>query len=158
MISEKEFDRDAAMLAGIVGGHLNYIDKFTSESNVPANKIDINKFILPLRGGPPPMADPFDPINKGVIPEELVKSTAPDVSVNFITEAPTQPMSSVVSNRVQPVAVQNVSVSQELLDLKDDIKSIKSTLLKIDGTFSKIAGMIGKVFNVISQQETFIKK
>jgi hypothetical protein len=88
----------------------------------------------------------------------LVKSTAPDVSVNFITEAPTQPMSSVVSNRVQPVAVQNVSVSQELLDLKDDIKSIKSTLLKIDGTFSKIAGMIGKVFNVISQQETFIKK
>jgi hypothetical protein len=146
-----------------VGGHLKHVDSITSDRSQPANKIDINTFIAPLRGGPSPQANPFDPANKGYLPETLVQNMAPDVSVSLI-EKNTQPLpienltvplpvrgtvAPVVSVTKTPVALNN----EELSELQSDIKTIKSTLLKIDATFSKISGMLGKVFNHITEKE-----
>jgi len=159
MISEKEFDRDAAMLAGMVGGHLKHVDSITSDRSQAANRIDINNFLAPLKGGPAPVANPFDPANRGYVPEALVQSMAPDVSINIIENSPviTGPPSGsgtftplpFVTTRDPVIPVANVNTAE----LLEDIKSIKATLLKIDGTFSKIAGMMGKVFNFIMDKE-----
>lgn len=161
MISEKEFDKDAALLAGIVGGHLNYVDSITSDRSQPANRIDINAFIAPLRGGPPPTANKYDPVNKGYIPEQVVQNMAPDVSVNLIDAAqpviPQQvavPVTQVRQTITHPAGVEE----KELSELKEDIKSIKCTLQKIDSTFTKIAGMLGKVFNFITEKEKLNKQ
>jgi len=156
MISEKEFDRDAALLAGLVGGHLNYIDKVTDNKSVPANRIQIDNFINPLRGGPPPAANYMDPVNRGYISEQQVRTMAPDISVNLIDSTPAS---------INPVLVPMVKIPQPSVpnvqgtevagykELEEDIKSIKATLQHIDNTFTKISGMLGKVFNFITERE-----
>lgn len=161
MITETDFDRDAAMLAGMVGGHLKHVDSVTSDRSVQANKIDINAFIAPLRGGPPPVANTYDPVNRGYIPEQLVQSMAPDISVNLIEKnSPTLPSpipgpnggpgTYSVPTRQVTAKTPEVNITNETIE---DIKTIKATLLKIDSTFSKISGMLGKVFNFIMDQE-----
>jgi hypothetical protein len=155
MISEKEFDRDAAMLASMVGGHLKHVDSITSDRSQPANRIDINSFIAPLKGGPPPRANTFDPVNKGYIPEQIVQNMAPDVSVSLVDKN-TQPIpqsSSYASSASLPHQAPAIVSNSTLSELSEDIKTIKSTLLKIDATFSKISGMLGKVFNHITEKE-----
>lgn len=163
MISEKEFDKDAAMLASIVGGHLNYVDSITSDRSQPANKIDLNTFLAPLRGGPPPAPNPYDPVNRGYIPEQVVQSMAPDVAVNLVdastVSSPMPQQATVSAGQIRQVVTQPLRVEEkELSELKEDIKSIKATLLKIDSTFTKIAGMMGKVFNFITEKEKLSSK
>lgn len=168
MISEKEFDRDAAMLAGMVGGHLKHVDSITSDRSQPANRIDIEQFIAPLRGGPQPTANLFDPANRGYIPEQVVQTMQPDVSVSLIEPSTvTSPVNTVTLNTP---AVNNPRIvtpsfmpapsppPSSYTELQEDIKSIKSTLLKIDSTFTKISGMLGKVFNFITEKEKIKQK
>jgi hypothetical protein len=165
MISEKEFDRDAALLAGIVGGHLNYVDSITSDRSQPANRIDINSFIAPLRGGPPPVPNKYDPANKGYISEQMVQNMAPDVAINLIEniQVPTGPINgpSGGPGTYAPPSVTRNQVSlptdERTTELLEDIKSIKATLQKIDSTFTKITGMMGKVFNFITEKEKLNK-
>jgi len=164
MISEKEFDRAAAMLAGMVGGHLKHVDSITSDRSQPANRIDIQQFIAPLQGGPQPTANPFDPANKGYIPEQLVQSMQPDISVNLVEPTPVSgyPSNSVTLPAIMPLPSSKVpvtlSAASSYEELEEDIKSIKSTLQRIDSTFTKIAGMMGKVFNFITEKEKFKQK
>jgi hypothetical protein len=159
MISEREFDKDAAMLASMVGGHLRHVDSITSDRSQPANKIDIDNFIAPLRGGPPPQANPYDPANKGYLPEAVVQNMAPDISVSLVDKnIQTLPViTPSVAHKTAPVQSMAIVEKDALSELESDIKTIKSTLLKIDTTFSKISGMLGKVFNHITEKEKLNK-
>lgn len=158
MIPEKEFDKDAAMLAGLVGGHLNYVDKMSdSGRQVPSNRININAFIDSIRSGTPVRPDRYDPINSGYIPEEMVRAQVPDIPIQLIeanTQTPVAPQpiknSQPTPSVTTPVVQATVSTQDELIQ---DIKSIKATLQKIDSTFTKISGMLGKVFNHITEKE-----
>jgi hypothetical protein len=159
MISEKEFDKDAAMLAGLVGGHLNYVDKMSdSHHQVPSNRININAFIDSIRSGVPVRPDRYDPANSGYIPEETVQAqvplSVPDIPIQLVeanVQQPVAPSSTLpVIKNIQPVASVATPTQDELIQ---DIKSIKATLLKIDSTFTKISGMLGKVFNHITEKE-----
>jgi hypothetical protein len=158
MISEKEFGKDVLGVAALVNSQLNLVDKLTTDTSYQANKINLETFIAPLRGGPSPRANQYDPVNKGYIPEELVKSMHPDVGVNLIQhEQTTVPNDYYTQQRVfQPVtpSVTPTVASAKTYDtLEEDIKSIKSLLQRIDSTFTKIAGMTGKVFNYITEKE-----
>jgi hypothetical protein len=162
MISEKEFDKDAALLAGIVGGHLNYVDSITSDRSQPANRIDINSFIAPLRGGPAPTPNKYDPANKGYIPEQMVQNLAPDVAINIIEKIQVPPGPGGGPGTYAPPQVSKslppLPTDEKTVELLEDIKSIKATLQKIDSTFTKIAGMMGKVFNFITEKEKLNKQ
>lgn len=156
MVSEKDFDRDAALLAGMVGGHLNYIDKITDSKSTPANRIQIDNFIRPLRGGPAPTGNPYDPANRGYISEQQVKNMQPDINVSLAPEIQTSEPVNVVAP-VHHVPQQTIPTTpitnSSYAEMEDDIKSIKATLQHIDATFTKIAGMMGKVFNFITEKE-----
>lgn len=160
MISEKEFDKEILGLAGLVNSQLNLIDRLTTDTSNTANKINLDTFIAPLKGGPSPKADLYNPANKGYIPEEVVRSMHPDVGINLIQQTPevslpfVQPQQT-VSPYIQPQAT--VSTTKLYDTLEEDIKSIKSLLQKIDATFTKIAGMTGKVFNFITEKEKLNK-
>jgi hypothetical protein len=160
MISEKEFDRDVLGVAALVNSQLNLVDKLTTDTSYQANKINLETFIAPLKGGPPPRADLYNPANKGYIPEEVVRSLHPDVGINLIQQTQEVSLSPVHHQQtplpyIQPQAV--VSTAKTYDTLEEDIKSIKSLLQRIDATFTKIAGMTGKVFNFITEKEKLNK-
>ena len=141
-------------------GHLNHVDKITSDRSQPANRIDLNSFLAPLKGGPPPTPNLFDPVNKGYIPEQMVQSMQPDINVNLVTSPVPQPVTSLPTPQpiIEVKPTPSIPVNNtEFKELSEDLKSIKATLLKIDGTFTKIAGMMGKVFNFITEKEKFNK-
>jgi hypothetical protein len=73
----REEHLEAAKLAKLVGSQLNLIDNFHLErSNVPANRININKFIAQVTD---PNGRQHISNSSGYVPEELVQKLVPDV-------------------------------------------------------------------------------
>lgn len=126
---------EAAMLAKMVGSELTKVDGLTVEKGSnPANKIDINRFIAPIRGN----HNPSDQANMGYIPEAIVQRMVPD-------NTPSLTVGAVVPS-ISPV--QNIeSISNE------DIKIIKGQLERINSNLTKLTGMFGKIFCNILEKE-----
>lgn len=161
MISEKEFNQDVAMLAGLVGGHLNYIDKITENQSNQANRINLREFIEAAQRGTTPNSNNSHPTNQRIVPEEVVQQIYPDVQLTLTQEgesihktasAPSQ--GPILASSIKDASKPKINISQEEYDVfLQEIKSIKSTIQHIDGTFTKISGMLGKVFNFITEKE-----
>lgn len=74
----REDHLEAAKLAKAVSSQLNMIDRFSTERrDLPANRIDINKFIAQVVQ---PNANVVNN-NRGYIPEDMVQKMVPDNSV-----------------------------------------------------------------------------
>lgn len=118
----REDHLEAAKLAKAISSQLNMIDNFSTERrDVPANRIDINKFIAKVVQ---PNANIRDN-NRGYIPEEMVQKMVPDTS-NFSNPQnlpqPTQQQNNEVAVPVlatQPVISQPPQAPQ-ITHVKDD--------------------------------------
>jgi hypothetical protein len=141
---------EAAMLARMVGTHLNGVDNMTVErSNNQANKIDMQRFVAPLMGGQVTQNSPV-PVDlrmeKAVRDAELLAlQQVPDTSAGSpvsspIFNNPIIPQSIVQIPGSSQVENNNVSVS------KEDIQAIRSQLERTNATLTKMSGMLGKVF------------
>ena len=159
MNQEKEFDKEAAMLAAMTGGMLNNIDKTTDRSGgaLPANRIDVNSFINTFKYGGTNRPNYHDPVNRGYVPEDLVQSLVPDTSTfsktqNIeVTLSPTSVHTPVIAST--PVLVEPVKVSPPITNkMEEDIASIKSLMERINGNLTKISGMMGKVFCSLNEK------
>lgn len=167
MISEKEFDKEAAMLAAAIGGQLNMIDRM-SESNgrgMQANRVDVNSFINAYRNGGSAGANPNDPANRGYVSEQMVQSMVPDTTMFSKPDLTQIPQVSVelknhipspTVNQMMPQApTQAVQLSPSKLE--EEIAAIKSLLERMNGHLSKMSGMFGKIFCNITEKEKLNK-
>ena len=74
----REDHLEAAKLAKAISSQLNIIDRFSTERrDLPANRIDINKFIAQVVQPNPNVANN----NRGYIPEDMVQKMVPDNSI-----------------------------------------------------------------------------
>lgn len=137
---------NAAMLAKMVGVEMQKVDGLTVErGSNPANKIDINRFIAPIKGGSPQHIP--NEANMGYVPESMVQTLIPDTPTNNtppITVGLVQPVQ-------QPVQQLNVAASNE------DLKSIKSLLERINSNLTKLTGMFGKIYCTTLEKEKSCK-
>lgn len=130
---------NAAILAKMVGSEMQKVDGLTVErGSNPANKIDINRFIAPIRGN----RQVPNQANMGYVPESIVQKMVPDTSLN---NAP--PVTVGVVTPAQPQLVQQSSISN------DDIKAIKGHLERISGNLTKLTGMFGKIYCNILEKD-----
>lgn len=148
-------DQDVLMMAGMVNGSLNNIEKMMeSRSSIagPVNKLNLPNILHQNRA--PGTASAVN--NPAYVSEEVVQRLVPDTSV--LSKPPNNLNDSVqVTFQPQPDPKVEGVVTAKLpektsSELAEDIKTIKSTLLRIDSTFTKISGMLGKVFNHITQK------
>ena len=135
---------NAAMLAKMVGVEMQKVDGLTVErGSNPANKIDINRFIAPIKGNHQQHIP--NEANIGYVPESIVQKMVPDTSTNNtppITVGLVQPIH-------QPTQQLNVSASNE------DLKSIKSLLERINSNLTKLTGMFGKIYcNALEKEKS----
>jgi hypothetical protein len=132
---------EAAMLAKMVGSELNKVDGLTIEKGPhPANKIDINRFIAPIKSGQPLQNE----ANMGYMPEAMVQKMVPDNTSPGLTVGTIIPSSQQVQNFE--------SIPSE------DIKIIKSHLERINSNLTKLTGMFGKIFcNILEKEKSNIK-
>lgn len=99
MNPSREDHLEAAKLAKAVSSQLNMIDRFSTERrDLPANRIDINKFIAQV-------VQPNSNVvnnNRGYIPEDMVQKMVPDNSIYSNPQNLPQPV-----NIPQPAQQQN---------------------------------------------------
>jgi hypothetical protein len=158
MISEKEFDKEAAMLAAMTGGHLNSVDKMMVEraGNQSANRIDIQSFIGTYKHGDQPRVNRYDPANQGYVAEEIIQQLVPDTAIFSKPDN--------ISIEVTPAIHRNSSpqpppvvANEEFSKVAEDIASIKSLMERINGNLTKISGMMGKVFCNLNEKGSLNK-
>lgn len=107
----REDHLEAAKLAKAVSSQLNMIDRFSTERrDLPANRIDINKFIAQV-------VQPNSNVvnnNRGYIPEDMVQKMVPDNSIfsnpqNLNIPEPPQQQNNVVP---EPIPIQQQPIQQ----------------------------------------------
>ena len=137
---------NAAMLAKMVGVEMQKVDGLTVErGSNPANKIDINRFIAPIKGNHQQHIP--NEANMGYVPESIVQTMIPDTSTNN-----TPPITvGLVQPAQQPIQQLNVAASNE------DLKSIKSLLERINSNLTKLTGMFGKIYCTALEKEKSCK-
>lgn len=127
MTPTREDHLEAAKLAKAVSSQLNMIDNFSTERrDVPANRIDINKFIAKVVQ---PNANIRDN-NRGYIPEDMVQKMVPDTSLysnpQNLSQVPNTPQP-IQQNNEAPVPVLDVGQAvshtpqvQQIVHSKDE--------------------------------------
>jgi hypothetical protein len=144
-------DLEVLMLAGMVNGQLNYVDKMMTErSNMagPINKLNIPALVRGNKTVQNQMSvDPM--VAKAYVSEDFVQSAVPDISIysktdnaaeQVVSSPVPQPNTSVPS--IKNITTQVVDPSR----IEQDIASIKNLLERINGSLTKMSGMMGKVF------------
>lgn len=92
----REDNLEVAKLAKAIGSQLNMIDKFSLErSNIPANRIDMNKFVAQVTNPNQSYGN-----SSGYVPESYVQQMVPDVS-QF--SKPPEPIPQIVNQQPQIV-------------------------------------------------------
>jgi hypothetical protein len=160
MNQEKEFDKEAAMLAALTGGMLNNIDKSTDRSGgaMPANRIDVNSFINTFKHGGAARTNYNDQANRGYVPEDLVQSLVPDTSTfskpqNIeVTLSPSLPALNLSASQTTISAPIEPLKPQITNKMEEDIEAIKCLMERISGNLTKISGMMGKVFCSLNEK------
>jgi hypothetical protein len=124
MTTEQSENLEIALLAGMVKGNMKQIDSLMTErSDIPADRIDLHKFVNTVRNNMPQRN------NVDHQPEQ----------VNHIQ---------VNHSPVHHAPVQTIQENNFVIDnkVKDDIECIKITMEKINNNLTKLCGMFGKVF------------
>jgi len=162
MISEKEFDKEAAMLAAFTGGQLNTIDKMmdSSSGHLQANRLDVNSFIDTYKTGSRIRANRSDPANRGYVSEDVVQSMVPDNSTLSRAENVEIHITQQAQNVSNPIVSAPVSANSPVVitsKMEEDIASIKNLMERINANLTKMSGMMGKVFCSLTEKENFNK-
>lgn len=101
----REENLEVAKLAKLIGSQLNMIDKFSLErSNVPANRIDMNKFVAQVTNPNKSFGDA-----SGYVPEAYVQQMVPDISQS--NKQP-EPIPQVVNNQPELIPLPQVIEQQ----------------------------------------------
>lgn len=133
MNPSREDHLEAAKLAKAVSSQLNMIDRFSTERrDLPANRIDINKFIAQV-------VQPEANIvknNRGYIPEDMVQKMVPDNSIfsnpqnlpqNVNIPQPPQQQNNEVP---EPIPAQQQPIQQVSNSTKYHLSEVKSDTLE----------------------------
>lgn len=140
-------DLEVLMLAGMVNGQLNYVDKMMTErSNMagPINKLNLPALIHGSRTAQNQM--PVDPmVAKAYVSEDYVQSAVPDVSIYSKIDNIKEPIN---SQPIQPIILNSPTkvTTTDSPKIEQDIASIKNLLERINSNLTKMSGMMGKVF------------
>lgn len=130
MNPSREDHLEAAKLAKAVSSQLNMIDRFSTERrDLPANRIDINKFIAQVVQPNSNVANN----NRGYIPEDMVQKMVPDNSIfskpenlpqNVNIPQPPQQQNNEVPEPIpaqqQPIQQASNNTKYHLLEAKSD--------------------------------------
>jgi hypothetical protein len=155
MNPSREDHLEAAKLAKAISSQLNVIDSFSTERrDVPANRIDINKFIA--RVVQPTANIPNN--NRGYIPEDLVQKMVPDNTVyskpvEVVQQIPEQISSPNVENvqvSAQPNAVKQINEQVITSDYQKSIDRIASAIEKFVDCYVK--------YNTIEDKEKILNE
>jgi hypothetical protein len=94
----KEENFEVAKLAKLIGSQLNMIDRFSTEKpNMPANRIDMNKFVAQVTNPNQSFGNA-----SGYVPEALVQKMVPDTSQFSNPKAETIPVITPTQPEVLP--------------------------------------------------------
>jgi hypothetical protein len=155
MNPSREDHLEAAKLAKAISSQLNVIDSFSTERrDVPANRIDINKFIAKVVQ--PTAYVPNN--NTGYIPEDLVQKMVPDNTVyskpvEIAQQIPEQINSTNVENvqvPVQPNVVKQINEQVITSDYQKSIDRIASAIEKFVDCYVK--------YNTIEDKEKILNE
>jgi hypothetical protein len=152
----REEHLEAAKLAKLVGSQLNLIDNFHLErSNVPANRININKFIAQVTD---PNGRQHVNNSSGYVPEELVQKLVPDVApVNKPPEV--QPQIQATSQIESQQLVQNTEIKKVEQEIKPTLQvssfdNENSSLNRIADSLESIAKSFSKYVDSVIVSST----
>ncbi len=143
---------EAAKLAKMIGSQLNMIDKYhVDRSNVPANRIDINKFIKQV-------VNPHQQVVKndaGYISEAMVQQMIPEIK----EPPPVIDQAELLIQNVSPVSIvkdqKKVSVHSISELSKEEKKKIQNQtnqlkhISKISNTLEKISNALEKLVEIV---------
>jgi hypothetical protein len=155
MITEKELNTEAALLAASVAGQLNNIDKMMDGSRGNANRINLNAFINAAKTGGNYLSNHSDPANQGYVPENLVQNLIPDNSLfsKSSSKIPEDVVVQINSEKKQTTLPLDKSSPADPSKIEAELVVIRSLLEKINNNLSKMSGMIGKVFCIFTDKE-----
>jgi hypothetical protein len=150
----KEEVIEAAMLARMVGSHLQGVDQLTVErSNNAANKINMQNFVAPLLGrqaqntnmysdAPPDMVKAYQGLN------ELALQSVPDpigshtpIEAQLPIQAPIATPNYIPISNVPVVAAPNKTVNTDVLT-RSDVDSIRNSLKGIDKSLAAMVKLL----------------
>lgn len=144
----REDHLEAAKLAKLVGSQLNLIDNFhTDRKNIPANRIDINKFIAQVTD---PSGRQYVNNSSGYVPEELVQKMVPDIVPQ------NQPMEQLVVNDpiIQTQPIIQTEVPRQIQEPKQEFKV--SSIMEENHALNKIADSLESIAESYSKYVDYI--
>lgn len=159
-MENKENLLQAAMLAKMVGVHLEGVDKFTVESSGKrANNINIEQFVAPLVGRQAPTGSvQTDGATAAMIQaakdaERIAFEMVPDTSVGATlapVPAPAPVAQTFVQNNIPSPQASPAPQSAVPTASSQDIEDIKLYLDKINSNLNKMTGMLGKFLSTVA--------
>lgn len=144
----REDNLEAAKLAKLIGSQLNLIDSFhTDRKNIPANRIDINKFIAQVTD---PNGRQYVGNSSGYVPEELVQKLVPDITPQ------NQPIEQPIVNNptVQTQPIVQTEAPRQVQEPKQEFKV--SSILEESNALNKIADSLESIAESYSKYVDYI--